>query len=97
SSSPSGPPVTPTASLLPTGRTNPTRSAADDVSPIAGWEAGPRCRSVRFGPQLAGYGHLAAARAEFLARLGRTHDARTAYEEALLLTENTIERDYLTH
>jgi RNA polymerase sigma-70 factor, ECF subfamily len=48
-------------------------------------------------PQLAGYGYLAAARAEFLARLGRIHDARTAYEEALLLTENTIERDYLTH
>ncbi|MHA6618796.1 RNA polymerase sigma factor [Pseudonocardia sp. DLS-67] len=48
-------------------------------------------------PQLAGYGYLAAARAEFLAGLGRTHDARTAYEEALLLTENTIERDYLTH
>jgi RNA polymerase sigma factor (sigma-70 family) len=48
-------------------------------------------------PQLAGYSYLAAARAEFLARLGRTHDARTAYEEALLLTENTIERDYLTH
>jgi RNA polymerase sigma-70 factor (ECF subfamily) len=47
-------------------------------------------------PQLAGYSYLAAARAEFLARLGRTHDARTAYEEALLLTENTIERDYLT-
>jgi RNA polymerase sigma factor (sigma-70 family) len=48
-------------------------------------------------PQLAGYSYLAAARAEFLARLGRTHDARTAYEEALLLTENTVERDYLTH
>ncbi|MBO0875178.1 MAG: sigma-70 family RNA polymerase sigma factor [Pseudonocardia sp.] len=48
-------------------------------------------------PQLAGYSYLAASRAEFLARLGRTHDARTAYEEALLLTENTIERDHLTH
>jgi RNA polymerase sigma factor (sigma-70 family) len=48
-------------------------------------------------PQLAGYSYLAAARAEFLARLGCTHDARTAYEEALLLTENTVERDYLTH
>ncbi|GAA5149488.1 sigma-70 family RNA polymerase sigma factor [Pseudonocardia eucalypti] len=47
-------------------------------------------------PQLAGYSYLAAARAEFLARLGRTHDARTAYEEALHLTENTPERDYLT-
>ncbi|WP_345576295.1 RNA polymerase sigma factor [Nonomuraea rosea] len=48
-------------------------------------------------PQLAGYGYLAAARAEFLVRLGRAHDARTAYEEALLLTENTLERDYLSH
>jgi RNA polymerase sigma-70 factor, ECF subfamily len=48
-------------------------------------------------PQLAGYGYLAAARAEFLARLGRTSEARTAYEEALLLTENTVERDYLAH
>ena len=47
--------------------------------------------------ELAGYGYLAAARAEFLARLGRIHDARTAYEEALLLTENSIERDYLAH
>ncbi|GAA5110551.1 RNA polymerase sigma factor [Pseudonocardia adelaidensis] len=47
-------------------------------------------------PQLAAYSYLAASRAEFLARLGRTRDARTAYEEALLLTENTIERDYLT-
>jgi RNA polymerase sigma-70 factor (ECF subfamily) len=46
-------------------------------------------------PQLAGYGYLAAARAEFLRRLGRLDQARTAYEEALLLTENTVERDHL--
>jgi RNA polymerase sigma-70 factor (ECF subfamily) len=46
-------------------------------------------------PQLAGYGYLAAARADFLRRLGRTEDARSAYEEALLLTENTVERDFL--
>ncbi len=46
-------------------------------------------------PQLAGYGYLAAARADFLRRLGRTDQARLAYEEALLLTENTGERDFL--
>jgi RNA polymerase sigma-70 factor (ECF subfamily) len=46
-------------------------------------------------PQLAGYGYLAAARADFLRRLGRTAEARTAYEEALLLTENALERDFL--
>ncbi len=47
-------------------------------------------------PQLAGYSYLAAARADFLRRLGRTAEARTAYEEALLLTENLVERDFLT-
>ncbi len=46
-------------------------------------------------PQLAGYSYLAAARADFLRRLGRTTQARDAYEEALLLTENTVERDFL--
>ena len=47
-------------------------------------------------PQLAGYGYLASARADFLRRLGRTEEARQAYEEAMLLTENAIERDFLT-
>lgn len=47
-------------------------------------------------PQLAGYGYLAAARADFLRRLGRIADARLAYEEALLLTENGVERKFLT-
>ena len=46
-------------------------------------------------PQLAGYGYLAAARADFLRRLGRVEQARTAYDEALLLTENAVERDFL--
>jgi RNA polymerase sigma-70 factor (ECF subfamily) len=46
-------------------------------------------------PQLAGYGYLAAARADFLRQLGRTAEARVAYEEALLLTENAVERDFL--
>ncbi len=47
-------------------------------------------------PLLAGYGYLASARADFLRRLGRAEEARQAYEEALLLTENAIERDFLT-
>jgi RNA polymerase sigma-70 factor (ECF subfamily) len=46
-------------------------------------------------PQLAGYGYLPAARADFLRRLGRIGEAREAYEEALLLTENTVEREFL--
>jgi len=46
-------------------------------------------------PQLAGYGYLPAARAALLHRLGRDDEARTAYEEALLLTENGVERQFL--
>jgi RNA polymerase sigma-70 factor (ECF subfamily) len=46
-------------------------------------------------PQLAGYGYLAAARADFLRRLGRDAEARPAYEEALLMTENHAEQQFL--
>ena len=46
-------------------------------------------------PQLAGYGYLPAARAAFLAQLGRTAEARQAYQEAILLTENAVEREFL--
>jgi RNA polymerase sigma-70 factor (ECF subfamily) len=46
-------------------------------------------------PQLAGYAYLASSRAEFLRRLGRLDEARTAFEEALLLTENEVERRFL--
>ena len=47
-------------------------------------------------PQLASYSYLTAARAHFLAELGHTPQARTAYQEAILLTGNTVERDFLT-
>ena len=47
-------------------------------------------------PQLAGYGYLPAARADFLRRLGRVDEAREAYTEALFLTENAVERNFLT-
>jgi RNA polymerase sigma factor (sigma-70 family) len=46
-------------------------------------------------PVLATYSYLASARAEFLRRLDRTDDARVAYEEALLLSENAVERVFL--
>jgi len=46
-------------------------------------------------PQLVGYSYLAAARADFLRRLGRKADARTSYEEALMFTENAVEREFL--
>lgn len=46
-------------------------------------------------PALAAYPYLPAARADFLRRLGDTAQARIAYGEALLLTENEVERRYL--
>jgi RNA polymerase sigma-70 factor (ECF subfamily) len=46
-------------------------------------------------PMLATYAYLAASRADFLRRLGRTADARLAYEEALALTDNAVERRFL--
>ncbi|WP_307680605.1 RNA polymerase sigma factor [Nocardia pseudovaccinii] len=46
-------------------------------------------------PSLATYGYLEASRAAFLTQLGRTTEAARAYESALLLTENTIERAHL--
>ena len=46
-------------------------------------------------PALATYGYLSAARADFLRRLGRTAEAAAAYEEALALTGNPVERQFL--
>lgn len=46
-------------------------------------------------PVLAGYGYLAAARADFLTRLSRFAEARDAYQEALLMTGNAAERRLL--
>ena len=51
--------------------------------------------ALAVSPELAGYGYLSASRADFLRRLGRTREARLAYEEALLLTGNAVERDFL--
>jgi RNA polymerase sigma factor (sigma-70 family) len=47
-------------------------------------------------PALATYGgYLSAARADFLLRLGRCEEAMEAYEEALALTDNQVEREFL--
>jgi RNA polymerase sigma-70 factor (ECF subfamily) len=46
-------------------------------------------------PLIATYPYLASSRADFLRRVGRRDDARLAYQEALLLTENQAERDFL--
>ena len=46
-------------------------------------------------PSLATYGYFEASRAAFLVDLGRLDEARAAYEAALLLTENEVERDFL--
>jgi RNA polymerase sigma-70 factor (ECF subfamily) len=47
-------------------------------------------------PALASYSYLASSRADFLRRLGRQDEARLAYREALLLSENVVEREFLS-
>ncbi|MFD4669631.1 RNA polymerase sigma factor [Lentzea sp. NPDC058450] len=47
-------------------------------------------------PALATYGYLSAARADLLRRLENWPQAVTAYEEALALTANEVERAFLT-
>ena len=46
-------------------------------------------------PALATYSYLSATRADFLRRLGRLTEARAAYEEALALNDNDVERAFL--
>ena len=60
--------------------------------PGAGIDALDALRDV---PALVSYPYYAAARADFLRRLGRVELARTAYEEALLFTANEVERSFL--
>jgi len=60
--------------------------------PEAGLEA---LDALATEPLLATYSYLASARADFLRRLDRAGDARLAYEEALLLSENAVERAFL--
>jgi RNA polymerase sigma-70 factor (ECF subfamily) len=48
-------------------------------------------------PALATYSYLSATRADFLRRLGRRTEARTAYQEALALNDNDVERAFLAN
>jgi RNA polymerase sigma-70 factor (ECF subfamily) len=50
----------------------------------------------RLGDKLAAYHAYHATRAELLRRLGRSRDARSAYERAIDLAGNTAETAYLT-
>jgi RNA polymerase sigma factor (sigma-70 family) len=61
--------------------------------PAAGLDA---LAPILADPALATYGYLSAARADFLRQLGRWPEAAGAYEEALALTGNDTERDFLT-
>jgi RNA polymerase sigma-70 factor (ECF subfamily) len=45
--------------------------------------------------RLAGYRYLPATKADLLRRLGRESEAADAYEQALALTDNQAERDFL--
>ncbi|WP_344619142.1 RNA polymerase sigma factor [Dactylosporangium salmoneum] len=47
-------------------------------------------------PRLAGYHYLPAARADLLRRLGRFAESRQAYETAIALCDNAVERAFLT-
>jgi len=60
--------------------------------PAAGLDA---LTPILADPALATYGYLSAARADFLRQLGRWPEAAGAYEEALALTGNDAERDFL--
>jgi RNA polymerase sigma-70 factor (ECF subfamily) len=62
-----------------------------------GAEAGLRALEPLTGePALAVYHYLSATRADFLRRLGRLPEAAIAYEEALALADNEVERRFLT-
>ena len=61
--------------------------------PQAGLDA---LRPLSDEPVLATYPYLAAARADFLRQLGRLEEARDAYEEALAMTGNEVERAFLS-
>jgi RNA polymerase sigma factor (sigma-70 family) len=63
-----------------------------------GPEAGLRAIDAIGGqPELAGYRYLPAARADFLRRAGRDAEARSEYIAAIALTDNAVEREFLTN
>ncbi len=74
------------------------RAAAHSLVPGADLEAAlAELDALGKESALASYAYLPAARADVLARLGRPHEAATAYEAAIALTANETERRFLTH
>ncbi len=64
---------------------------------VAGLEAAlAEVEALESDPQLAGYRYLTAIKADLLRRLGRTEEAVASYREALALTANDTEREFLT-
>jgi RNA polymerase sigma-70 factor, ECF subfamily len=55
----------------------------------------PEVEALARDERLAGYHYVPAARADMLRRLGRRDDAAAAYREALALTANRAEREFL--
>ena len=81
-------------------RSWPSPVVALNRAVAVGFAAGPAAGLAALdelgaSPELAGYGYLAASRADFLRRLDRAEEARLAYSEALLLTGNDVEREFL--
>jgi RNA polymerase sigma-70 factor (ECF subfamily) len=79
----------------------PSPVVALNRAAAVGFDEGPQAGlaaldALTAEPQLAGYGYLPAARADALRRLGQFEQAQLAYTEALHLTENAVERDYLS-
>ena len=62
------------------------------MGPAAGLEA---LDTLAGDPQLNRYGYLASSRGGFLLQLNRFDEARLAYETALTLTSNEVERRFL--
>ena len=75
------------------GRAQPRRGRGLRDGPQAGLDA---LTPLLADPALATYGYLSAARADFLRQLRRWTQAAEAYEEALTLTDNDVERAFLT-
>ncbi len=72
----------------PVVRLNRAVAVAEAEGPVAGL-------AVLDGVDLPGNHRLPAARAELLARAGRAREARAAYDEALALCGNAVERRHL--
>jgi RNA polymerase sigma-70 factor (ECF subfamily) len=67
------------------------------VAMVSGTEAAlEEVEALEADGRLASYRYLPATKADLLRRLGRHEEAGAAYRDALALTTNAAERDFLT-